>query len=75
MYTIGLNVQVEWKSIGIVYWVRYIHVELIDYGTSSLECDLMDNNKLIEKMKLPKDTNEGMYEYFYTYIYRHIMVP
>lgn len=67
--------QVEWKSIGIVYWVRYIHVELIDYGNSSTECDLMDNNKLIEKIKLPKDPNDGEYKYSYIYIHYHIMIP
>lgn len=50
----------EWKAINIVYWVRYIHIELIDYGTSS-ECDSIDNNKLIEKIKMPKESNEGSY--------------
>lgn len=49
----------EWKSIGIEYWVRYIHIELIDYGTSSYACDAVDNNKLIEKIKLPQELNEG----------------
>lgn len=48
----------EWKSIGIVYWVRYIHIELIDYGISSSECDSIDNNKIMEKNKLLKE-NEG----------------
>lgn len=39
-----------WKSIGIIYWVRYIHIELIDYGTSCYETEIpIDNNKLIEK--------------------------
>jgi len=52
---------VDWKSIGIVYWVRYIHIELIDYGTSSCECDSKDNNKLIETIKLPKESNDGKY--------------
>lgn len=51
----------EWKSIGIVYWVRYIHIELIDYGTSNCECEFMDNNKFIEKIKLPKESNDGNY--------------
>lgn len=54
-----LIIQVEWKSINIVYWVRYIHVELIDYGTSC-EYDSIDNNKLIEKIKLPQEYNEGI---------------
>lgn len=49
----------EWKSIGIVYWVRYIHIELIDYGSSPCEYDSVDNNKLLEKIKLPKESNEG----------------
>lgn len=51
----------EWKSIGIVYWVRYIHIELIDYGTSSYECVSKDNNKIVEKIKLSKESNEGQY--------------
>lgn len=42
-----------------MYWVRYIHIELIDYGTSSCECDSVDNNKLIEKIKLPQEYSEG----------------
>lgn len=49
----------EWKSINLVYWVRYIHIELIDYGSSSCNCDSKDNNKLIEKIQL--ESNEGKY--------------
>jgi len=52
---------VDWKSIGIVYWVRYIHIELIDYGTSLCECDSIDNNKLNEKINLPQESNDGKY--------------
>lgn len=52
----------EWKSIGIEYWVRYIHIELIDYGTSSYACDTVDNNKL-EKIKLPQELNKSQYKY------------
>lgn len=55
----------EWKSIGIVYWVRYIHIELIDYGSSSCEYDSVDNNKLIEKIKLPKESNEGNHTFYF----------
>lgn len=51
----------DWKSIGIVYWVRYIHIELIDYGTSPCECDSIDNNKLNEKITLPQESNNGKY--------------
>lgn len=51
----------EWNSIGIVYWVRYIHIELIDYGTSIRECEFMDNNKFSEKTKLSKESNNGNY--------------
>ncbi|XP_050522470.1 E3 ubiquitin-protein ligase HERC2 [Daktulosphaira vitifoliae] len=53
-----LNVKVEWKTIGIVYWVRYIHIELIDFGTSSIDYTLIDNNKQIEKVKLSNDNIE-----------------
>ncbi|XP_050428032.1 E3 ubiquitin-protein ligase HERC2 [Adelges cooleyi] len=54
-----LNVKVKWKTVGIVYWVRYIHIELIDYGMSSSDYASTDNNKLLEKLKLPKDCVEG----------------
>ena len=30
-----LNVQVDWKEKGGTYWVRYIHVELLGFQTSS----------------------------------------
>ncbi|XP_060835591.1 E3 ubiquitin-protein ligase HERC2 isoform X3 [Rhopalosiphum padi] len=53
-----LNIKVEWKSIGVAYWVRYIHIELIDFGTSPYECDFIDNNKLNEKTSLPQESND-----------------
>uniref|UniRef100_A0A2H8TU70 HECT-type E3 ubiquitin transferase n=1 Tax=Melanaphis sacchari TaxID=742174 RepID=A0A2H8TU70_9HEMI len=51
-----LNIKVNWKSIGAC-WVRYIHIELIDYGTSLYEYDVIDNNKVIEITSLPQKSN------------------
>lgn len=62
-------IQVEWKSIELPYWVQYIHIELIDYGTSSCECDSIDNNKLNEKVKLSKELNESKYINLFCILY------
>lgn len=51
----------DWKSIGVAHWVRYIHIEIIDSGTLPNECDSVDNNKPNEKTNLPQGSNDGKY--------------
>lgn len=58
----------EWKSSDVDLWVRYIHIELIDYGTSCVETDSIFNNKFIDKIKMANDFIAGKNNDKFTYL-------
>ena len=61
-----LNVQVEWQRKGVLYWVRYIHIELLDrsiHSTSGHLSSLTSTFKVGDRVRVRGSVSTPKYKW------------
>ncbi|XP_074649618.1 E3 ubiquitin-protein ligase HERC2-like [Tubulanus polymorphus] len=58
-----LNIQADWQRMGRTYWVRYVHVELLGYGSPSAAVSLGNKIKIGDKVRVKPSVTTPKYKW------------